>query len=107
MPPNRFVLHRGANERDVGQYDYICDVFGAPGAAPLYRREMLNDIEFQGQYFDESLFTWYEDVDLDWRAKNFGWRCVYTPKAVAYHIGHPEGHGGDLWKISLQIRNRW
>ena len=68
---------------------------------------MLEDIAFRGNYFDDSLFAWYEDVDLDWRAKTLGWKCVYTPKAVAYHIGHPEGHGGDLWKLGVQIRNRW
>jgi GT2 family glycosyltransferase len=107
LTPGRCILHRGAGERDVGQYDEMVDLFGAPGAAPLYRREMLEDIQFRGYFFDESLFTWFEDVDLDWRATRLGWRCVYAPRAVAYHIGHPEEHGGDPWKISTQIRNRW
>lgn len=107
MPPDGYVLHRGADERDNGQYDTMCEVFGAPGAAPLYRRKMLEDIAFRGQFFDENLFTWYEDVDLDWRAKRLGWRCVYTPQAVAYHVGHPEGHGGNRWQIAISIRNRW
>lgn len=107
MPANGHALHRGEGESDHGQYDEMCEVFGAPGAAPLYRREMLEDIAFRGQYFDESLFTWYEDVDLDWRAQRLGWRCVYTPKAVAYHLGHPEGHGGNLWQLAIGIRNRW
>ncbi len=107
MPPNRFPLHRGAGERDCGQYDQIEEVFGAPGAAPLYRREMLEDVAFQGQYFDESFFTWYEDVDLDWRAQWRGWKCLYTPWAVAYHRGHPEGLGRNLKHIAISIRNRW
>jgi GT2 family glycosyltransferase len=107
LPPDRFVHHRGAGEYDRGQYNDMEEVFGAPGAAPLYRREMLESIAFRGAYFDESLFTWYEDVDIDWRAKRMGWKCIYNPKAVAYHVGHPEGHGSDLWKISTQIRNRW
>ncbi|MBN1136110.1 MAG: glycosyltransferase family 2 protein [Anaerolineae bacterium] len=107
MPPNGYALHRGEGERDQGQYDDMGEVFGAPGAAPLYRREMLADIAFRGQIFDESLFTWYEDVDLDWRAQRLGWKCVYTPTAVAYHVGHPEGHGGNLWQLAISIRNRW
>ena len=107
MPPDGYVLHRGAGERDAGQYDEMGEVFGAPGAAPLYRREMLEHIAFRGQYFDESLFTWYEDVDLDWRAQRLGWKCLYTPKAVAYHAGHPEGHGGNMWQLAISIRNRW
>lgn len=107
LPPCRCIYHRGLGEQDVGQYDKMAEVFGASGAAPLYKREMLEDISFHGNFFDESLFTWYEDVDLDWRANTLGWKCLYTPKAIAYHIGHLEGHGGDLWKIGLQIRNRW
>lgn len=107
MPPDGYVLHRGEGERDEGQYDAMCEVFGAPGAAPLYRREMLEDIAFRRQFFDESLFTWYEDVDLDWRAQRLGWKCIYTPKAVAYHAGHPEGHGGNMWQLTISIRNRW
>ncbi len=107
LPPDGYVLHRGEGERDAGQYDEMSEVFGAPGAAPLYRRDMLEDIAFRGQYFDESLFTWYEDVDLDWRAQQLGWKCLYTPKAVAYHLGHPEGHGGNMWQLAISIRNRW
>lgn len=107
LPANRFAVHRGHNEKDVGQYDEGGEVFGAPGAAPLYRREMLEDICVDGQYFDESLFTWYEDIDLDWRARSLGWRCIYAPTAIAYHVGHPEGHGGNQWQISMTIRNRW
>lgn len=107
LPDNRFPVHRGSGEIDSGQYQRIELVFGAPGAAPLYRREMLEDVAFRGQYFDEFLFTWYEDIDLDWRAYHLGWGCVYLPKAVAYHIGHPEGHAGNSFQIATTIRNRW
>jgi GT2 family glycosyltransferase len=55
------------------------------GAAPLYRREMLEDIKIDGQYFDDAFFAHKEDVDLAWRARLFGWRCWYTPKAVGFH----------------------
>ncbi len=61
------------------------EVFGVDGAAPLYRRSMLEDIRINGQYFDNSFFAHKEDVDLSWRARIFGWRCVYTPDAVGYH----------------------
>lgn len=76
---------RGHGEFDQGQYDKPGDVFGVDGAAPLYRREMLEDIKMDGQYFDESFFAHKEDVDLAWRARLFGWGCWYQPLAVAYH----------------------
>jgi len=76
---------RGHGEFDQGQYDNPGEVFGVDGAAPLYRREMLEDIKIDGQYFDESFFAHKEDVDLAWRARLLGWRCWYQPLAVAYH----------------------
>jgi len=76
---------RGHAEVDLGQYDQPGEVFGADGAAPLYRREMLEDIKIDGQYFDESFFAHKEDVDLAWRARLLGWGCWYDPQAVAFH----------------------
>ncbi len=76
---------RGHREMDHGQYDISCEVFGADGAAPLYRREMLEDIKIQGQYFDEMFFAHKEDVDLAWRARLRGWRCRYESSAIAFH----------------------
>jgi GT2 family glycosyltransferase len=59
-------------------------VFGACGAAVLYRRKMLDDIGF----FDEDFFLYDEDTDLNFRAQLAGWKCVYVPDAVAYHKGN-------------------
>ena len=76
---------RAHGELDTGQYAAQEEVFGVDGSAPLYRRAMLEEISFEGEYFDESFFAHKEDVDLSWRARLMGWRCVYTPHAVAYH----------------------
>jgi GT2 family glycosyltransferase len=76
---------RGYGEADDGRFDRAEEVFGVDGAAPLYRRAMLEDIKFTGQYFDESFFIHKEDVDLAWRARLLGWRCWYAPEAVAVH----------------------
>src|SRR5262249_40916657 len=35
---------------------------------------------------DEQFFAYREDADLAWRAQLMGWRCVYTPHAVAWHV---------------------
>lgn len=62
------------------------EVFGVSGAAALYRRAMLEDAKIDGEVFDEDFFTWREDADLAWRARLFGWRALYVPSAVAYHV---------------------
>lgn len=62
-------------------------VFGCSGALILFRREMLEDIRIEGQYFDEAYFSYGEDVDLAWRAQLLGWQARFTPEARAYHVG--------------------
>ena len=82
----RRTYDRGQGEVDRGQYDSLPYVFGACGAAPLYRRAMLENIAIGGEFFDEDFFAYYEDADLAWRAQLLGWRCAYAPGAVAYHV---------------------
>lgn len=110
LPDSREPLLRGNGNVDIGQYDKKEYVFGAPGAAALYRRKMVEDIQINGQFFDESFFTWCEDVDVDWRGQNHGWKCLYVPNAVAYHQGHVNEKYTEpfrSFRAMLTIRNRW
>ena len=85
---------RGAEQVDTGQYNRFEFVFGASGACPLYDRKMLEDVAVMGQVFDEDFVIYREDADLAWRAQILGWRCLYTPRAVAYHLrGVRPSHG--------------
>lgn len=59
------------------------EVFGACAAAALYRREDF--LRVGG--FDESYFSYYEDVDLSFRLRLAGGRCLYVPEAVVHHVG--------------------
>jgi GT2 family glycosyltransferase len=79
-------LDRGSEELDRGQYDQPEYVFGATGAAALYRRKMIEEISVDGEFFDEDFFAYREDADVAWRAQMMGWSCVYTPQAVAWHV---------------------
>jgi GT2 family glycosyltransferase len=72
---------RGAGERDRGQYDDPCEVFGFCGAAALLRREMLDDVGG----LDETFFAYYEDTDLSWRMRLRGWCVLYEPRALVEH----------------------
>lgn len=59
-------------------------VFGACGAAVLYRRRMLDEIGF----LDDDFFLYDEDTDLNFRAQLAGWKCAYVPTAIAYHVAN-------------------
>lgn len=85
LPRSRRAYDRGQGEEDRGQYDNAPDIFCANGAAPLYRRDMLEDIRIGNEYFDEDFFAYKEDVDLGWRARLLGWEAVFVPGAVGRH----------------------
>jgi GT2 family glycosyltransferase len=40
----------------------------------------------EGEFFDEDFFAYREDADLAWRAQILGWRCLYIPAAVGWHV---------------------
>jgi GT2 family glycosyltransferase len=84
--PNMRHLDRGAEEIDRGQYDQVQYVFGASGAAAFFRRDFIETVSVEGEFFDEDFFAFREDGDLAWRAQVMGWKCLYTPAAVAWHV---------------------
>ena len=91
---------RGGGEPDHGQYDSAEEVFGPCAGAALYRRTMLDEIGL----FDEDFFLFMEDVDLAFRARLSGWKCMYVPTARVVHI-----HGGTAGfrsDISVYYGNR-
>jgi GT2 family glycosyltransferase len=77
---------RGWNEPDDARYSRAEYVFGASAAAALYRRDMIADVALDDGFFDPDFFMYREDADVAWRSQLLGWRCVYTPGAVAYHV---------------------
>lgn len=83
----RRAVDRGQAEEDRGQFEQQEEVFGGSGAACLYRRSMLEEVKYPPhEYFDELFFAYKEDVDLAWRARLQGWRCIYIPEARARHF---------------------
>lgn len=73
--------------------DRPVEVFGACGGAALHRRRMLDEVGGM----DESYFFALDDVDLSWRARMAGWRCLYAPAAVVHHHhGATTAHGSDV-----------
>jgi len=84
--PNMRHFDRGWHERDEHRYDAAQYVFGASAAAALYRREMIEDVAIDGEFFDPDFFVYREDADVAWRAQLMGWRCLYTPSAVGHHV---------------------
>jgi GT2 family glycosyltransferase len=79
------------------------EVFGPSGSAALYRRSMLATTGA----FDARYFAYYEDVDLAWRARRAGWRCLYAPKARVRHVHSATGGKLSGFKAYHLGRNKW
>lgn len=59
------------------------EIFSPCAAAALYRREAFLSVDG----FDEAFFCYLEDIDLGFRLRLAGYRCMLVPDAVAYHAG--------------------
>ncbi len=77
---------RASRQPDRGNYEQFEYVFGVTGAAALYRRRLIDDISIAGEFFDSAFFAYREDADVAWRGQLLGWKCLYTPHAIAYHV---------------------
>jgi GT2 family glycosyltransferase len=84
------AIEQGAGEAQPARLPPAHEVFGVCGAACLLRRELFADL---GGY-DESYFAFYEDVDLNVRARIAGWRFAYVPEAVVWHVGNASWSAG-------------
>lgn len=84
------AVELGAGEAQSAQLPPRSEVFGVCGAACLLRRELFDDL---GGY-DESYFAFYEDVDLNVRARIADWSFAYVPEAVVWHVGNASWQAG-------------
>jgi GT2 family glycosyltransferase len=94
----------GAFKRGHGapaaQHTRRCEVFAACGAAFLIDRRVF--VEAGG--FDEDFFLSHEDVDLSYRVRLLGYRCMYVPEAIVLHVG--SGTMGRTSKTSVYYGQR-
>jgi len=58
------------------------EIFGPCAAAAMYSRGALNEVAG----FDESYFCYHEDVDLAFRLRLLGYRCLYVPDSIVRHV---------------------
>ena len=86
VPTPFLLLQRGCRGETYLQKDNHSKpgyVIGANGASAIYRKEMLDTIGG----FEESFFAYQEENDLQMRCFINGWKCVYVPTALVYHMG--------------------
>lgn len=88
-------------EKDNGQYDKISEIFWASGAAIAIKKDLF--VELGG--FDEDFEFHMEEIDLCWRAKRLGYKIIYTPDSIVYHLGGGSLTMGSPRKVYYNFRN--
>ena len=58
-------------------------IWGSSAALVVYKKDIIKKIGL----FDEDFFAYEEDVDLSLRLHNLGFKTLYIPKALCYHLG--------------------
>lgn len=77
-----FLFHRGLSEEDYGQYNQIDRVFAGKGTAIAFNASALREVGM----FDPDFFVFFEDADLCWRLQLRGYKVLFVPKSIVYHL---------------------
>jgi GT2 family glycosyltransferase len=77
------VWRIGHGARVLPVSEEVQEIFSPCAAAAMYRRSAL--LEVVG--FDEDYFCYVEDVDLGFRLRLAGYRCLYVPMSIVHHMG--------------------
>lgn len=78
------------------------EVFGPCAAAALYRRDAFERVGG----FDEDFFCYHEDVDLAFRMRLAGGRCVQSAEARVVHVGSASSDVESDFATYHGVRNR-
>lgn len=88
-------------EKDEGQYNKRTEIFWASGAAFAIRKEIFTELSG----FDEEFEFHMEEIDLCWNAWNKGYKTLYEPQSIVYHLGGGSMPMGSPRKVYYNYRN--
>jgi GT2 family glycosyltransferase len=96
------IAWRGNFEHPLADLPPEGEVFGPCAAAALYRR----DVFLEAGGFDERFFCYHEDVDLAFRLRLMGHRCIQAAAACVDHIGSAATGRTSDFSVYHGTRNR-
>ncbi len=90
-----------AVEEDKGQYDSVCSLFWATGAALMVRSSDY----WNAGGLDERFFAHMEEIDFCWRLRSRGRGIACIPQSKVYHAGGGTLDKENPRKAYLNFRN--
>lgn len=76
-------------------------IFGVSGGAGLFKREVFDRVGL----LDECFVAYFEDSDLNFRARLAGFDAQFVRNAIAYHVGSASLGGRTWWRARQCFRN--
>lgn len=105
---------RGHGQRAEGNYAQDEEVFAPCAAAAMYSADVFERVGG----FDEDYFCYFEDLDLGFRLRLHGQRCLYVAAAAVDHVGSAttgkqsdfsvyHGHRNLVWTYVKNMPGVW
>ena len=76
-------------------------VWGASASLVVYQKDVIQKIGL----FDEDFFAYEEDVDLSFRLNRLGYKTLYIPKAISYHLGGATSNKMGNFRAKMDTKN--
>ena len=76
-------------------------VWGASAALVVYQKDVIQKIGG----FDNDFFAYEEDVDLALRLSKLGYKTLYVPKAICYHLGGGTSDRMGNFRQRMDVKN--
>lgn len=76
-------------------------IWGANASLVIYNKKIITKIGL----FDQDFFAYEEDVDLALRLHNLGFKTLYIPKALSYHLGGGTSNKMGVFRYKMDAKN--
>ena len=90
-------------EKDENQFNDVKEIFWATGACMFVRAEIFHKLGG----LDNDFFAHMEEIDFCWRLKNSGYKIMYCPNSLIYHVGGGTLPKNNPRKTFLNFRNNF
>ncbi len=76
-------------------------VWGASASLVVYQKDIIQKVGL----FDDDFFAYEEDVDLSLRLNKFGYKTLYIPSAISYHLGGGTSNRMGSFRNQMDAKN--
>ncbi|MDD4938222.1 MAG: glycosyltransferase family 2 protein, partial [Candidatus Shapirobacteria bacterium] len=89
------------SSKDIKNHNSNKLIWGASAALVVYQKDILQKVGL----FDNDFFAYEEDVDLSLRLHKLGFKTLYIPQAICYHLGGGTSNTMGNFRQKMDFKN--